>query len=354
MNILIIKTSSLGDIVHALPVLQYLRRVAPQAQVDWLVDEAFANVLTLHPAVSQLLVVPLRRWKKAPLALSTWRGLRAFVRRLRGRHYDLVFDLQGNTKSALLCAATRGTRKVGFAARNLQEPLARWVTNEKVEFEPTDRHAVQRYLRVVAGAFDATPDALRDRASIAVAESDTRAAAALLADAPRPRIALHCGTSWASKLWSEDGWVELGRGLLAHGLAGALLLSWGDEAERERAERIASRIGEGARLLPRLDLKRLCAVFEACELMLGADTGPVHLAAAAGTSTVSIYRCTDGTRNGPFGPSHRIVQAPLDCSKCWGGTCWRDVECTGSIRPDAVLQAARELLESGPTPRPES
>ncbi len=348
MDILIIKTSSLGDIVHAMPVLQYLRRVAPQARVDWLVDEAFAELLTLHPALRELLVVPLRRWKKAPLAGATWRGLGGFVRRLRARRYDLVFDLQGNTKSALLCAATRGARKIGFAARHLQEPLARLVTHEKVDFEATDRHAAQRYLRVVSAAFDDAPDALRDRAQIAVAADDASAAEALLGDAARPRVALHCGTSWASKLWFDDGWIAVGRDLLARGMAGSLLLSWGDAAERERAERIAAAIGDAARVLPRLELKRLCAVYGACELMLGADTGPVHLAAAAGAPTVSLYRCTQGVRNGPFGPRHRILQAPLDCSKCWSGTCWRDAECTRSITPDAVLESAQCLLEARP------
>ncbi len=353
MNILIVKTSSLGDIVHALPVLTYLRRVAPQARIDWVVDEAFAELLRHHANLDTLFVVPLRRWKKAPFKGGTWRDIGRFLGQLRTRRYDLVFDLQGNLKSGILCGASRGARKIGFAARNVQEKASLMFTRERVDFAPEDRHAVQRYLRVVASVLGAPSDPLRDLPAIATTPDDDGKADALLAASASPRIVFHCGTSWASKLWSEAGWIALGQALVRRAPTTSILLTLGDEAEHARAQRVATGLGDAARVLPRMGLKELCAVFKHSDLMVGADTGPVHLAAASGTPTVSLYRCTIGARNGPYGPRHRIVQAPMDCSRCWSGTCWRDAECTESITPQAMLAACEGAMAMAAAPASE-
>ncbi len=352
MHILIVKTSSLGDIVHALPVLTYLRRVAPQARIDWVVDEAFVELLRLNPNLDTLFVVPLRRWKKSPFKSGTWRDIGQFFAQLRTRRYDIVFDLQGNLKSGVLCGAARGARKVGFAAEHVQEKASLLFTRERVAFAPEDEHAVQRYLRVVASILGAPSDPLRDLPAIATTPDDDNHADAVLGATASPRIVFHCGTSWASKLWSEAGWIALGQGLQRHAPTASILLTWGDTSEHIRAQRVAASIGNAARVLPRLGLKELCAVFKRCDLMVGPDTGPVHLAAASGTPTVSLYRCTIGARNGPFGAFHRTVQAPMDCARCWSGTCWRDAECTASITPQGMLAACVDAIATASASKP--
>lgn len=351
MRILIIKTSSLGDIIHSLPVLQYLKQVAPGATIDWVVDEAFRDLVSENPLIERLLTVAFRRWKKAPFATQTRHELMAFVTELRQQQYDLVFDLQGNSKSGLVCWLTRADRKIGFSREHLQEKLNTLFTTEQVSFKPTDRNAVQRYLRVVSSPFTLPTDNWQPRSDIATSASDQAAAEAALRQVGRPLILLHTGTTWQTKLWYEEGWQQLGQELLERYPTAILLFSWGNGEEQQRAEHLVTLLGERAVLLPSLSLKQFAAVLKRCDLVIGGDTGPVHLAAAVGTSTVSFYRCTDGLRNGPYGIQHAIIQSPLSCTICMQKQCDQDTDCRRSITPTALFEAAQQLLTQGESGR---
>src|SRR5512137_2007593 len=160
MRVLIVKTSSLGDIIHALPVLDYLRQAAPGASIDWVVDEAFADLLSGNPLISRLITVPFRRLKKGFLNAATLKELRALRGHLREQSYDVVFDLQGNIKSGLICSFSRAPLKVGFSRENQQERLNSLFTNRKVPFLPADRNAAPRYLRIVSNPFDLPPESI--------------------------------------------------------------------------------------------------------------------------------------------------------------------------------------------------
>ncbi|SKA10787.1 heptosyltransferase-1 [Trichlorobacter thiogenes] len=347
MRILIIKTSSLGDVIHALPVLEYLRQAAPGAVIDWAVDEAFSDLVSGNPLVERLLPVAFRRWKKAPLSAQTRQEVLAFIRELRQQRYDLVFDLQGNSKSGMVCWLTRSRRKIGFDREHLQEKLNTLFTTEQVSFLPTDRNAVQRYLRVVSAPFSLLPDGLVTHSDIATSAADDGFVERVLSTAGSPLILLHTGTTWQTKLWFEDGWLELGQQLLQKYPSATLLFSWGNDEEKERAEQLAVGVGGRACLLPQLSLKQFAAVLKRCDLVIGGDTGPVHLAAAVGTSTVSFYRCTDGLRNGPYGTQHAIIQSPLPCTICMRKQCDQDEDCRRSITPTALFEAAERLLAQG-------
>lgn len=347
MRILIIKTSSLGDVIHALPVLEYLRQAAPEAVIDWVVDEAFNDLISGNQLVERLLLVAFRRWKKAPFAAQTRHELMAFVKELRQQQYDLVFDLQGNSKSGLVCWLSRSRRKVGFDREHLQEKLNTLFTTEQVSFKSTDRNAVQRYLRVVSAPFSLLPDGLATHSDIATSADDDHAAEQALVSGGNPVILFHTGTTWQTKLWFDKGWLELGQQLLQQYPSAILLFSWGDDEEKERAEQLAVGLGDRACLLPRLSLKQFAAVLKRCDLVIGGDTGPIHLAAAVGTPTVSFYRCTDGLRNGPYGTQHAIIQSPLPCTICMQKQCDQDEDCRRSITPAALLKAAEHLLAQG-------
>jgi heptosyltransferase-1 len=347
MRILIIKTSSLGDIIHALPVLEYLRQAVPGAVIDWVVDEAFSDLVSGNPLVERLLLVAFRRWKKTPFAGKTRQEVMAFVKVLRQQKYDLVFDLQGNSKSGLVCWLSRSRRKIGFDREYLQEKLNTLFTTKQVSFKATDRNAVQRYLRVVSAPFSLLPDGLQTHSDIATSAEDDCAAEKSLVSATSPLILFHTGTTWQTKLWFDDGWQELGLQLLQRYPSVTLVFSWGNDEERERAEGLVLQLGERARLLPLLSLKKFAAVLKRCDLVIGGDTGPVHLAAAVGTSTVSFYRCTDGLRNGPYGMQHAIIQSTLPCSICMRKQCEQDEECRRSITSMSLLKAAQQLLTYG-------
>jgi len=344
MRILIIKTSALGDIIHALPLLDYLRQVAPGARIDWVVEEPFLELLSGNPLIDRLITVAFKRWRKSPFALETFREAGAFRRRLQEREYDLVFDIQGNTKSGLVCWLAKSQRKIGFSREDMQEQLNALFTDQKIALHPDDRQATTRYLRIIGAPFGIDPAGLTLTTDIHTAADDEAAGAMVSQTGSGPVLLFHTGTTWPTKLWHESGWIALARDLLARYPAATILLSWGNESERETALRIALQVGRRARVLERLSLKRFAALLKRVDCVAGGDTGPVHLAAAVGTATVSFYRCTDGTLNGPIGERHVIVQSPLACTRCLKKTCERNEECIGSITPQALGAGVEKIL----------
>ncbi len=336
MRILIIKTSALGDIIHALPVLDYLHQVTPGARIDWVVEEAFVELLSGNPLIDRLITVAFKRWRKAPLTPATLREIGAFRRCLQEREYDFVFDVQGNTKSGLICWLVRSRRKIGFSRDNLQEQLNALFTDQKVTLHPNDRHASMRYLRVVSAPFGIDPAGLTLATDIHTSHEDEAAGKMLAQTDSGPVMLFHSGTTWQTKLWHESGWIALARNLLTRYPAATILLSWGNDSEREMSLRIAQQVGCRGQVLERMSLKRFAALLKRVDVVVGGDTGPVHLAAVVGTATVSFYRCTDGSLNGPQGERHVIVQSPLACTKCLRKTCERNEECVGSITAEAI------------------
>jgi heptosyltransferase-1 len=344
MHILIIKTSALGDIIHALPLLDYLHQVSPGVRVDWVVEEAFLELLSGNPLIDRLITVAFKRWRKSPFAFETAREVGAFRRRLQEREYDLVFDIQGNTKSGLVCWLANSHRKIGFSRDNMQEQLNALFTDQKVALHPDDRHATIRYLRIISAPFGIDPAGLALTTDIHTVTDDEVAGRMVPQDNRGPVLLFHTGTTWQTKLWHESGWIALARDLLTRFPAATILLSWGNESERETSLRISQQIGSRARVLERLPLKRFAALLKRVDCVVGGDTGPVHLAAVVGTSTVSFYRCTDGSLNGPKGEQHVIVQSPLACTKCLKKTCERNGECIGSITPQAMCAGVEKIL----------
>jgi heptosyltransferase-1 len=345
MRVLIVKTSSLGDIIHALPVLEYLRQAAPGAVIDWVVDEAFVDLLSGNPLIDRLIPVAFRRWKKAPLSLKVLKELRTLRRTLHERPYDLVFDLQGNLKSGLICFFCRAPVKVGFSRENQQEWLNSLFTNRKVPFQPADRNAAPRYLRIASDPFDLPPESVVPHADIHTSPDDNLYASGVAEDASgSPLVLFHNGTTWTTKLWHAEGWKRLADEILLRYPQAAILLSWGNQEEYALAQEISRHVGNRSVVLEKLPLKQFVAVLKRVDLVVGGDTGPIHLAAAVGTPTVSFYRCTDGSLNGPWGSGHRLVQSPLACTKCLRKSCEQDEECRRSIAVDAMLAAVDACL----------
>lgn len=344
MRILIIKTSALGDIIHALPVLDYLHQVAPGVHIDWVVEEAFLELLSGNPLLDRLITVSFKRWRKSPVASRTLREVGAFRKSLQEREYDLVFDIQGNFKSGLICWLANSKRKIGFSRDNVQEQLNALFTDQKVALLPDDRHATIRYLRIVSAPFKIDPAGLTLTTDIHTAHDDEAAGQIVSQTGSGPVLLFHTGTTWQTKLWHEAGWISLARNLLTRYPAATILLSWGNEPERETAIRIAQQAGRRVQVLERLPLKRFAALLKRVDVVVGGDTGPVHLAAVVGTATVSFYRCTDGSLNGPKGERHVIVQSPLACTKCLKKTCERNEECIGSITPEAIAAGVEHVL----------
>ena len=291
MSILLVKTSSLGDVIHNLPVVTDLRTHFPGAAIDWVVEEAFADIARLHPGVRRVIPVALRRWRGSLLTAASWREMRAFRTALQDENYDLAIDTQGLVKSALITRLARGKR-CGYAAASAREPLAARFYDATFEV-PTNLHAVLRNRRLAALA-----------AGYSVAGTpDYGIAAPSTPTFNKPNAVLLTATSRDDKLWPEDHWIALGRALHGQGLT--CLLPAGNASERKRAEQLAQAIPDAIAMAP-LGLTDLAGQIAAARIVIGVDTGLVHLAAALGRPTLALFRASDPALTGVFASTPAI------------------------------------------------
>lgn len=345
MRVLIVKMSALGDVIHALPVLDYLTETVKGIEIDWVVEEAFKEILTGNPLISRLHLARFKAWRKTPFSPATLREVNELRGALKEREYDIVFDLQGNIKSGIVTRLTGSRRRYGFDRDGVRESLNLYCTTNRIPLRREDLHVTDRSLRVVSVPFGKNYQGLALHTDIHTSPEEDEAAEVFLATlSDGLAFVLHHGTTWETKLWHREGWIELGKGLLDQYPDATILLSWSGDKEHRGAAEIAAGIGRQARVLPKLTLKGFSALLKKVDLVVGGDTGPIHIAAAVGTPTVSLYRATDGQRNAPRGEHHRLVQSPLSCTKCLRRDCAKDDECRRSIRVEAMLEACRESL----------
>ncbi|MGE5700538.1 MAG: lipopolysaccharide heptosyltransferase I [Deltaproteobacteria bacterium] len=346
-RILIVKLSALGDVVHALPVIDFLGRAAPGAQVDWAVDRRFAGLLEGNPGLRRVVSLDIKRWKRGWTTASARREASDAVRDLREGKYDVAFDLQGNAKSGVVVGLSGAPVRYGFDRNGVREAPNLLFTNRRVALQPGDRHISQKLLRIVSAPFGGKFELAGLRSRIHVTESQARRADRIVDGAfpdAHPLVVVHAGTTWGTKRMDPAFWAEALRILAARFPAMGAFLSWGSEEERREAGEIRESAGGRVELLPKMPLGELAAVYRRCGNLMAPDTGPLHVAAAAGAKTVSVFRVTDGNRNAPMGPGHRFLQAPMPCTACLRKRCARDAECRRSISPGAVADAMAGLM----------
>ena len=346
-RILIVKLSALGDVAHALPVIDYLGHVAPGAQVDWAVDRRFAGLLEGNPGLRRVVPLDLKRWKREWSTSAARREASVAVRSLREGGYDVAFDLQGNAKSGVVTRLSGAPLRYGFDRGGAREAPNLLFTNRKIALQPGDRHISQKLLRIVAAPFGGEFDLSGLRSDILVTEAQANRAARIVGEifpGSEPLVVVHAGTTWRTKRMDPVFWAEALRLLRTRSPRMGAFLSWGSEEERREAEEIRGIAGGRSELLPKLTLGELAAVYRRCGYLMAPDTGPLHVAAAAGAKTVSVFRVTDGNRNAPFGPRHRFLQAPMPCTACLRKRCARDAECRRSIPPAAAAEAMAALV----------
>ena len=326
MKILLVKLSSLGDVVHTLPVVQDIIRALPDAKIDWVVEKSFAPLLQplLLPGggLRRVIACELRRWRKAPLSALLRGQWSSFKSELQIDAYDAVIDLQGLSKSALvarLARLARGGKRYAMANQtegSSFEAPSRWMADVAVRMEPHS-HAINRGRELAAQAlaytFGPAPDfglntpaALTERA---------HGAPENIAYEWRPsRVALVHGTSRADKQWPADNWIELGLRLNDAGFE--VLLPHGSVSEYSDAHAIARPLNQsdeatpGARVLPVLSLDALTRELAACAGVIGVDSGISHIAVALGLPHVQIYNFDTAWRTGPLDINHGAAGAP--------------------------------------------
>ncbi|MDD2308841.1 MAG: lipopolysaccharide heptosyltransferase I [Desulfuromonadaceae bacterium] len=346
MRILIVKISAMGDVLHALPVLDYLKQASPGCEIDWVVEAAFADLLSGNPLISRIHIVRFKKWKKNPFSLTTIKEILAVRTELAKRNYDLVIDIQGNIKSGMVAWLSGCRRRVGFSRAAAQESLNALFTNQRIASNPEDSHITDQYLRIAEASFDLKFSGMQLQTDVYTPPEDDLEADELVKHyrASGPLFLIHTGTTWQTKFWHEPGWIELGRRIITSFPGAVLLFSWGNEDERSATERITAALGSQAVQLEKLSIMSLAALVKRVNLVMGGDTGIIHLAAAVGTPTVSYYRASDGLRSGPRGAQHAVVQTPMPCARCFRTRCEKDEECRDSITPELLMQAIRKIL----------
>ena len=288
MKILLVKTSSMGDVIHNLPVASDLRAVHPGSEIDWIVEDIFSGLPRLHPGVRRVLSVAIRRWRGRPWENRTRKEIRAFVSELRTENYDAVIDTQGLFKSAVIARCARGPR-FGLDWASSREPLGFFYT--RTFSVPWTLHAVERNRKLAGQALGYT---VPERLDYGISASP--ATFAWLSAGPYA-VLVHA-TSAKAKLWPIERWIELVRRLESTGVRS--ILPWGSATERERAERIAAPV-KGTVIPPAMTLAEIASLLAGARVCVGLDTGLTHLAGALKVPTIGIYCATDPAATGLFG-----------------------------------------------------
>lgn len=281
-RILLVKTSSLGDVIHNLPVVNDILQQHPDAHIDWVVEESFSDIPTLHPAVKQIFPVAMRRWRKSIFSKKTWSEIGMFKQTVSKQPYDLIIDTQGLIKSAILSQFAKGVR-YGLDKQSAREPLASYLYHKTFQVN-RNQHAVTRNRKLVAHALNYSNPSSAPDYGIAqnVKKVDINLPIKFI-------IGLH-GTSKDSKLWPTTQWIDLTKALSEHGCH--LLLPWASESEYRRALEIADKQNNVV-VLPKLSIVQLTYIISQSFAAIGVDTGLSHLSAALNIPTVSIYTDTD-------------------------------------------------------------
>lgn len=323
--------------MQTLPALEAIKRTYPDSDITWAVEEAAAGILDGHPLINRLLLSRRKTWTRMLRNPRTFfqglGGIVRFINELRNTRYDIAIDFQGLFKSGILIGLARAQRKIGF---DRTRELSYLFLNERLPAYDIEKHALERYLDVARylGAKDpSTACTLPIEREILMIKQRIEG----LKPAGRPLVAINPVARWKTKLWSERKFAELADRLIRE--RNAIVIFTGSHEDSLVNTRILAMMEQNAvSWAGETTLKELAALASLCTVFITTDTGPMHLAAAAGTKVVALFGPTAPWRTGPFGPSHITVRAGLNCSPCFKRTCDDNVRCMEEITVDEVMR----------------
>jgi heptosyltransferase I len=340
MNILIVKLSAIGDVIHTLPSLAVLRKFYPDAHITWVVEEAAADLVRNHPCLDLVLISRRKNWIKdfrrgqirRPL-----REIRLFLKELRRRPYDLVIDFHGLLKSALIVLLSGGKRKLGYDS--LQE-FSGLFYNERIP-EDMSKHAVDRYLDF-AYYLGAKPDKAE---FVLPANSETKATTNIILKKynleDKKYIAINPIAYWETKLWDNEKFAHLADSIKTKLNVEVVFTG----SEKESIEKIIALMkSKAVNLGGETSLLDLASIYKKAQLVITTDSGPMHLAVAIGTPVIALFGPTDPQKTGPYGIGHTVISATLPCSPCLLKNC-ATKKCMRNISPEQVMAVIEEKLK---------
>ena len=305
MHVLVVKTSSMGDVIHTLPAIEDAAKAIPGIKFDWLIEEGFQEIPTWHDSVDKVIPIALRRWRKSWLKAFLSGEIKLFLKRVREKKYDLIIDAQGLLKSAVPAKFARGTL-IGFDKASAREGIAAKFYDCDLTVDKS-LHAIERVRRLFARSlgYEYQDNLPSVKLNLNPAQEYKKGV-----------LFLH-GTTWPSKHWPDVSWLELGKLLKEEGEA--IYLPWATDQEKDRAEWLGKELNIS--VLPKLSLTEIAELMLKVKAVVGVDTGLTHLAALMDVRSVGIYGSTDVGLTGAMGVKHANLKSNLECSPCLRKKC---------------------------------
>jgi heptosyltransferase I len=333
MRILIIKMSSLGDIIHALPAITEIKHNLPNSHITWLVEPGFKEIATWHSGVDHVITMPLRHLKQNLKSAASYLSVIAQLKLLQEQQFDIIIDAQGLLKSALIARISNGI-SVGFCKKSAREPIVSALYDKTITVHK-NQHAVLRTKHLCASACGYTPD---QQVNYNLNQKNSKR---------NNNIILFHGTTWPNKHYPPENWQKLIKIIAADGYN--ILLPWGNAVEHERAQMLSNLTS--AQVLPKLTLTEIKDIIAASKGAIGVDTGLSHLAAATATPCVAIYGPTSPDRAKNYGASQDQVTSSSNCAPCMKRKCAitsapDEHPCMKNISPLAVWHKLQKLWDS--------
>ena len=345
MNILIVKLSAIGDVIHTFPVLNAVRKQYPDAHITWLVEEAAYGVIKGHKALDRIIVSKRKTWLKGLAGRSCVKNLRevcSFVKQLRDTNYDIILDFQALLKSGVLIGLAKGKRKIGFDKGMEHQEHSYIFLNERIPAVDMKIHALTRGMMLLE-AIGISSDEVEY--NLYISDQDRKKTDDLLQQHEKKEYkllaAINPVAKWETKLWDNAKFAKLADSLINQ--YNAKVFFTGSAEDRELILDIISRMKRKAyNLAGMTSLKTLAAVYKKTDFVISTDTGPMHLAAAVGTPVIALFGPTAPWRTGPFGADHQIIRADLECSPCFKRQC-KTIDCMKQISVEQVLNGVERL-----------
>lgn len=336
-NILIVKLSAIGDVIHAMPVAHAIKETYPEAHITWVVEPPAYDLLAMNPDVDEIILFKKKEFKSIGGFLENYGPLK---REIQKRNYDAVLDLQGLFKSAAIAYLAKAPRKLGMCnMRELSDKISQPVIGANAK-----GHIVERYLDV-ARAIGCKAENAEFSLNVSDREADlTRMRFSQAgANMGNPYVVLAVGANWPNKRWPEENFAKLADWLYTKRLIPVLV--GGGVVDEQRAAAISAQSEiPPVNLVGQTNLKQLAYTIQQAQLVIGGDTGPVHLAAGLKVPTIMLMGPTNATRNGPYGQLANAIEADRACKHCWKRACPDNKDCLNAIAAVQVMAKAEEIL----------
>jgi heptosyltransferase-1 len=321
MKILIIKTSSLGDIIHTFPVVAYLRSKLPKAQIDWVVEAPFAELVQSHPSINRVICIKSKAWRRAPFKVENRIEIRQCRKLLREQEYDVVFDLQGNIKSSLILAQTKSAHKVGFGFKSAPEWPNCLFTNCRFN-PPSGNNIRDDYLALVQSYFkEVKASPIAENITLKISPEQNAKIDAILNNLPKTRLVMVCpGSAWPNKQMAAESLTDFLTHLQAEWNCHFLIL-WGSPQEKVFAESLCNSLSGHASILDKMPLQMLQNMMNRLDLIISMDSLPLHLAGTTKTPSFSVFGPSSAKKYAPEGHQHQSFQGTCPYGRTFEKRC---------------------------------